>query len=247
MVSCAKYNIWPLVMRPLVIVVLFFCLLIVIHNDGGASGTDQNAGGEVAQDLANQLREKMGRAIVDNEKRVDANGNIRVYELPDNDGGGSYEVAGINDRYHPEMAARLRGLIEDGLYEQAEAEAAEYIMNYTDSAAQLVDDPGAELFVRDTMFNRGPTGGAKILQAAVGVKDDGVLGPTTKTAVGNAQRNPEQLIHKLRAARASYEREVVGTRPNLQKGLENRWKNVQQQALELNRSLRQALVEWVQM
>ncbi len=36
------------------------------------------------------------------EGRKDKQGNLAVYKLPSGDMGGNFEVAGINDRYHPE-------------------------------------------------------------------------------------------------------------------------------------------------
>ena len=45
---------------------------------------------------------EQARRIVDYEARRDAEGHLKVYHLPSGDGGGEREVAGINDRYHPE-------------------------------------------------------------------------------------------------------------------------------------------------
>jgi hypothetical protein len=56
---------------------------------------------------------------LDSEARRDKQGNLRVYNLPAADGGGSYEVAGINDRYHPEAASKLKQLIGDGKQQEA--------------------------------------------------------------------------------------------------------------------------------
>jgi len=39
----------------------------------------------------------MAKSIVDFEVRRDAQGHLRVYNLPAGDGGRHYEVAGIND------------------------------------------------------------------------------------------------------------------------------------------------------
>jgi len=48
------------------------------------------------------------------EGRKDGQGNLAVYKLPSGDMGGNYEVAGINDRYHPEaFKAILRHLSKD--------------------------------------------------------------------------------------------------------------------------------------
>lgn len=55
-----------------------------------------------------------GKFIVDCEARRDSKGRIQVYKLPAADGGGNIEVAGINDRYHPEQAQKMAGLIAQG-------------------------------------------------------------------------------------------------------------------------------------
>ena len=47
-------------------------------------------------------RLQMARAIVAFEARFDHYGHLSIYRLPPDDGGGLYEVAGINDRYNPE-------------------------------------------------------------------------------------------------------------------------------------------------
>ncbi len=166
-------------------------------------------------------RRRMAKAIVDFEARRDSKGRLAVYKLPANDGGGTYEIAGINDRYHPEQAAKLKRLIEAGKYAEAEIEVQDYVLAYTKIAEQWTTDAGVEFYLRDCVFNRGPRGAARILQRAVGVKDDGAVGPVTRAAV--AKLIPVDLLMKLRVAREDYERNVVGYRANFWKGLVSRW------------------------
>ena len=59
-------------------------------------------------------RLRMAKSIIDFEARRDAKGRLQVYKLPAGDGGGTYEVAGINDRYHPVEAAHLAQLVKAG-------------------------------------------------------------------------------------------------------------------------------------
>ena len=75
------------------------------------------------------------------------------------------------------------------------------------------------------MFNRGPKGATRILQRAVGVPDDGEVGPQTRSAV--ASINAEQLLQRLRSAREQYERAVVRRNESSKfwRGLVNRWDN----------------------
>lgn len=167
------------------------------------------------------LRTRMGRTILGYEARRDSQGRLAVYRLPANDGGGTYEVAGINDRYHPQEAAKLRGMIEAGDYAAAEAEATEYMAAYTDGVAAWSQNAGVQFYCRDCAFNRGPTGAAKILQMALGVDADGVVGKATHAALDKA--DPGWLIEKMRAAREQYELKVAGRRENLWNGLVNRW------------------------
>jgi len=85
----------------------------------------------------NSLRLEMVQFIVDYEARRDAEGNVIVYWLPRGDGGGRFEVAGINERYHREEVRRLRRIIEAGDPERAEREAVLYIAGMTDFPARV--------------------------------------------------------------------------------------------------------------
>jgi lysozyme family protein len=166
------------------------------------------------------MRQRMAKAIVDFEaRRVD--GKLAVYYPPANDGGGAYEIAGINVRYHPVEAAKLKALIEAGQHAQAEEAVIAYLSDYTKAAAGWTADAGIEFYLRDCIFNRGPKGAARILQRALDVEDDGEIGPTTRGAMASVA--PDQLLTALRAAREDYEREVVGYRANFWRGLVNRW------------------------
>ena len=166
------------------------------------------------------MRRRMAKTIVDFEARR-VNGKLAIYHLPANDGGGTYEIAGINVRYNPAQAAKLKVLIEAGQHDQAEAAVVEYLLDYTKLAAGWTTDAGVEFYLRDCVFNRGPKGAARILQRALGVDDDGEIGPTTRDALSRA--GVDRLLTALRAAREGYEREVVGYRANFWRGLVNRW------------------------
>lgn len=177
-----------------------------------------------------------GRKILEWEARRDEDGHISVYKLPSNDGGGIYEVAGINEKYHPKEAAMLAGLIKNKQFKEAERLAACYIQDYTDTVSAWTNNSAIDFFLRDTCFNRGPTGAAKILQKALGVAEDGKVGPITLAALKRSEYNPEGLLNDLRWARERYEDQVAGARPNLRKGLVNRW----DKALDYSKVLLQA-------
>ena len=168
----------------------------------------------------------MAEFILNSEARRDKQGNLKVYNLPAADGGGSYEVAGINDRYHPEAARRLKELIQEGKQWEAEMYIKAYLLDYTNVVASWTRNAAVEAFLRDTAFNRGPKGALRILQIALGVPDDGKFGPITRAAMG--KHTPSEFLDKLRKARETYELRVappVGARKQFWAGLENRWDN----------------------
>lgn len=168
----------------------------------------------------------MAKEIVNLEARRDHAGNLDIYRLPSNDGGGSYEVAGINEKYNPAQAARLRDMIISGQYVAAENYAQEVIANDTDSAAKLTKIPAIESYLRDCFFNRGATGAIRIVQHAVETGVDGEVGPDTRAKIAEAEKDPEEFLKALRNAREWYERsKYVGYRANLWPGLVNRWNN----------------------
>jgi hypothetical protein len=178
------------------------------------------------------LRQRMAKAIVDAEARREQ-GRLVVYRPPANDGGGAYEVAGINVRHHPNEAEKLKALIDEGRHEEADAAARDYVLVYTNPVTAWHTDPGVEFYLRDCFFNRGPRGAARILQRAVGVNDDGVVGHR-ETLPAVAKLTAAQLLTALREGREDYERNVVGVRANLWNGLVNRWNNALKLAREFS-------------
>jgi hypothetical protein len=170
--------------------------------------------------------------IIQYEGRFDKNGNLMVYKLPSGDGGGKYEVAGINDRYHPQAAAALKGMVERGEHQKAKEYASNYLQKYTDATAAKSKVPAIQFYLRDTSFNRGPGGAAKILQHALGVPVNGKMNDATMNALRNAEKNPQALLKKLRSSREWYERNYAhrDERSKFWKGLVNRWNNAERDA-----------------
>lgn len=187
----------------------------------------------------NEKRVEMGKAIVEFEGRFDKNEKLAVYKLPPGDGGGAYEVAGINDRYHPTMAKQLKDLIESGQHQRVLREASEYIEVYTRPVLKFFpteriaeENPAIEFVLRDSAFNRGNKGAAAILQIALDVKVDGIVGPATKEAFSEAldEFGKENFLRRITQARETYERNSYpwksGKRDESSKfwaGLSNRW------------------------
>lgn len=166
---------------------------------------------------------EQAKRIVDYEARRDKQGHLEVYKLPNNDGGGTREVAGLNDKYHPEVLNKVEKLLDQKKYEQAEDEVIKYIQKYTDKNASYLSVPSIQFALRDAAFNRGPTGSVKIMQMALGVTVDGKVGPKTLSALKAAESNPRDFLLRFRGAREDYEMDVVGYRKNLYAGLKNRW------------------------
>lgn len=176
--------------------------------------------------IAMDERMKMAQWIVNAEARRDTKGRIKLYRLPEADGGGTVEYAGINDRYHPQTLVRIRQLLGRGDHTGAERMAVLHIAQYTDIVQKWTGMAALQAFLRDCAFNRGPKGALRILQLALGLADDGRFGPITKNALKAAENHPELLLDSLRVAREDYERRVappVGKRARFWNGLSRRW------------------------
>jgi hypothetical protein len=190
----------------------------------------------------------MGKAIVQFEGRY-KDGKLQMYKLPAGDGGGNWECAGINSKYHPEECAKLRGLIEGGAHQEAEHEAARYIEEYTRGVVSFFpspqsagENPAIEFVLRDTCFNRGAKGAAAVLQLALGMDDvDGAVGPMTRREFAKQLEDPgpAEVLANLTKARETYERATYSWKPNARdesskfwKGLSNRWAKAHSTASE---------------
>ena len=160
------------------------------------------------------------------EGRKDKQGNLSVYKLPTGDMGGNFEVAGINDRYHPEAFKAISSLPAQ---ERAKA-AAEYIQGYT---APLVErlPQALQPFTQDLAFNRGLGGATKYIQQALNalgqkVAVDGGLGPKTLAAINQVE--PRALMRAASDAQLQDEYNMAERNPARKKfipGLEARIRN----------------------
>lgn len=193
-------------------------------------------------------REQMGQEIVAFEGRF-KDGKLQVYDLPTGDGGGSFEIAGINEKYHPTKARRLKALIETGEHDTAQKEAGEYIVAYTSPVLKFFpspeyadDNPHVEFLLRDTAFNRGNKGAATVLQLALGVQPvDGIVGPqTTEVFRRKLDVDAEAVAQAITRARETYERNSYPWKMSKRdeaskfwKGLANRWEKAHGAAMKL--------------
>jgi lysozyme family protein len=197
---------------------------ICVVQDLKIEATSQAAREAVAAAASPSQRLAMAKVIVDFEARRD-HGRLMVYNLPPGDGGGRYEVAGINERYNKAVCDELVALIRSGRQAEAEQRADAYIADNTDIAAQWTSNPGVEFYLRDCVFNRGERGAAWILQKAVGVDTDQAVGSHTLAAVQRDEARPLALLDDLRQAREAYERLRRDESSPFWKGLVNRWNN----------------------
>jgi hypothetical protein len=163
---------------------------------------------------------------VDWEARKDAQGYPMVYKLPSGDMGGKYEVAGINDRYHPEAFQVISALPAQ---ERAKA-AAEYIQGYTSPLVEKLPQ-ALQPFTQDLAFNRGLGGATKYIQQGLNalgqkVAVDGGFGPKTLAAINQVE--PRALMRAASDAQLQDEYNMAERNPARKKfipGLEARIRN----------------------
>ena len=163
---------------------------------------------------------------VDWEARRDRRGNLSIYALPSGDLGGNYEVAGINDRYHPQAFKKISSLPA----EQRERAAAEYIRQYTSPFVNQLPEQ-IRPFAQDLAFSRGAGGATKYIQQGLNslgqkVSIDGRLGPQTLQAIKGV--DPKALMKAASQAQLNDEYARARSNPERRKflqGLENRINN----------------------
>jgi len=163
---------------------------------------------------------------IDFEARKDKQGNVQVYKLPAGDMGGNFEVAGINDKYHPDAFKRISSLPAQ---ERAQA-AAQYVKEYTSPFVSKLPQ-AVQPFAQDLAFNRGMGGATKYIQQGLNtlgqkVVVDGGLGPKTLQAIN--QVDPKALMRAASQAQLEDEYRMAQRNPARKKfigGLESRIRN----------------------
>ena len=163
---------------------------------------------------------------IDFEARKDKQGNVQVYKLPAGDMGGNFEVAGINDKYHPDAFKRISSLPAQ---ERAKA-AAQYVKEYTSPFVSKLPE-AVQPFAQDLAFNRGLGGATKYIQQGLNtlgqkVAVDGGLGPKTLAAIN--QVDPKALMRAASQAQLEDEYRMAQRNPARKKfigGLESRIRN----------------------
>ncbi|PHM49366.1 glycoside hydrolase family 108 protein [Xenorhabdus miraniensis] len=93
---------------------------------------------------------------------------------------------------------------------------------------------GISLVVFDSAVQHGVVSAIRLLQRAVAVRDDGILGSQTQTAL--AATAPDYLLHRLLNQRARYYAQIIARNPLQQRFLNgwfNRLDHLVQAALEV--------------
>lgn len=106
-----------------------------------------------------------------------------------------------------------------------------YKSRYWDAVKGDALPAGVDYAVFDYGVNSGPTKAAKGLQKALGLTQDGIIGPRTLAA---AQEDPESVIKKLCADRLAFLKRLK-TWPTFGKGWERRVRDVEKTALSYHK------------
>lgn len=169
-------------------------------------------------------------AIIENEGRFDKNKNLMIYDTPSADGSGN-EVAGINQKYHPEEYAKLENLVRLGMHKEAREEAKRYIKEYTQPAQALmaqagIRDRGIEYVLRDMAFNHGIEGMRRVLRRALNLdKGAGEQEIIEGMKAWPQQGSPIDILLLLKNARGSYYADIGRANPAKGKNFGGGWRN----------------------
>lgn len=170
---------------------------------------------------ANTTAGNTAALIIGNEARRDKQGNLAIYKLPAGDGGGTYEIAGINNGSHPKEYAKLETLVKAGKHAEAEQEAKRYIMQYTQPVGNIlqtagIKSSGIDYFLRDMYFNGGEYGAVRVIHRALGVEDSKKFNADTVEAVKNYLKThtEQQLLERLKNARERLYKSIAANNPD---------------------------------
>lgn len=169
--------------------------------------------------------------IIGNEIRRDKQGRVAIYKLPPGDGGGTYEIAGINNGSHPKKYAELEALVKAGKHAEAEQEAKRYIIQYTQPVGSIlqtagVKSSGIDYFLRDMYFNGGEWGAVRVIHRALGVEESKKFNSGTVEAIKNylETHTEQQLLDTLKDSRDRLYQSIAANNPGKQKFLKG-WLN----------------------
>lgn len=168
-------------------------------------------------------------SILDAEQRTNAVGQPVVYHPPADDRGGGEEIAGFTVKDNPQELA----LIKATPLSQRRNVILGLIDKETAPAAQWTSNPGVESLMRDTIHHRGLGGAQAIASMAAGAQPSYSTTITPQTIKALGAMKPADAIDAITKARQAYEQTFYGNRPDLANGLQNRFTNSRQAALNL--------------
>lgn len=164
--------------------------------------------------------------IIGNEMRRDSQGRLAIYKLPAGDGGGTHEIAGINNGSHPRQYAKLEALIKAGKHKEAEQQAKQYITQYTQPVGNILKEAGVkssglDYFLRDMYFNGGEYGAVRVIHRALGVPESRTFNGDTTQAIKNYLQNhtEQELLDVLKDARERLYKSIASHNPAKKKFL----------------------------
>lgn len=143
--------------------------------------------GETAPD---QVRFDMMATMLNFEDdRITGPASLRVMRLPEGDGGGTYEIAGICDGIEPKVFNSIKVELEAGNRDKAWDMCIDYVEKKTrNGQVWSPENLAIEFFLRDIIFNMGDGGCVNVMQRTINyygetkVVVDGAWGPKTKKA-----------------------------------------------------------------
>lgn len=205
--------------------------LIMFDGDKGRAKFRFLQGEEGGAREASTLGSQASAKIISNEARFDKKGNLAIYKLPDGDGGGEYEIVGINQKNHSQEFNKLAGMLKDGKHQEAKEEAASYIDKKTSRVGELlqssgVQHDGIDYLLRDMCFNGGESFPARVIHRSLGIPDSKSFNGDTGEAISSylQSHSEEELLAVLKQGRDDLYRSIATNNPKKQKFLRG-WLN----------------------
>lgn len=162
------------------------------------------------------------------DARITGPSSLRVMRLPEGDGGGTYEIAGICDGIEPKVFNAIKIELEAGNRVKAWDMCIDYVEKKTHNGrVWSPENLAIEFFLRDTVFNMGDGGCVNVMQRTINhygeskVVVDGAWGPKTKKAWEELLyiTVPVNLLSALVICRNQRYRAIVEANPKKEKFL----------------------------
>lgn len=162
------------------------------------------------------------------DDRITGPASLRVMRLPEGDGGGTYEIAGICDGIEPKVFNAIKAELEAGNRDKAWDMCIDYVEKKTHNGqVWSPENLAIEFFLRDIIFNMGDGGCVSVIQRTINyygeskVVVDGAWGPKTKKAWEEilSAMTPESLLSALVLCRNQRYKAIATANPKKEKFL----------------------------